>query len=65
MRTIRVRWSGRWLSRFNKRFAVDKSSYDGRFTSRLGRGYCTTDGGLKWMHYTFTELDPKTNVSAT
>lgn len=41
MRTIRVPWTDRWLTRFNKLFAIDKSTYDGRFTSRLGNGYCT------------------------
>jgi hypothetical protein len=57
MRTVRVPWSDRWLARFNKRFGIDKSSYDGRFKSRLGPGYCT--GNPPTMFYTFSELTPK------
>lgn len=59
MRSITIPSNDRWLTRFNRRFAIDKSSYDGRFTSRLGRGYCT--GSPPEMTYTFTELEPKTN----
>ena len=60
MRKVLIPLKDGWLTRFNKRFAVDKSSYDGRFTSRLGRGECTSEmfhRGL--MVYRFEELNSK------
>jgi hypothetical protein len=54
----------RWITRFNARFAVDKSAYDGRFTSRLGRGYCTYAGGRPWMEYTFLDVSDRKHHTA-
>lgn len=53
-----VPWTERWLSRFNRRFDIDKSSYDGRFKSRLGAGFCIAGPGLKFMEYNFVEVKP-------
>jgi hypothetical protein len=60
MRVVKVPWKldAKWLTRFNRRFNVDKGTYDGRFTSRLGRGYCTGNPWQK-MEYTFTEQPAK------
>lgn len=61
MRVVTIPFTDRWLTRFNQRFSVDKSSYDGHFESRLGPGYCTSSwkNSVMWMHYTFTTIPGK------
>jgi len=56
IRVVRVPWQNFWLDDFNQKFRVDKSSYDGRFKSILGPGYCTADNSMKTMTYNFTDL---------
>jgi hypothetical protein len=60
MRIVKVPWSSRCLGRFNRLFSVDKSSYDGRFTSRLGKGYCNAHQPFRFMEYTFSDLPERT-----
>lgn len=60
MRVVKVPWTDKWLTRFNRRFAVDKSSYDGHFKSRLCPGYCID--ALWYMEYTFLDAKPKARV---
>ncbi len=56
VRVVRVPWNDRWLTRFNKRFNVDKSTYDGFFKSRVGNGYCID--GKTHMAYNFIQTHP-------
>lgn len=54
-RSITIPWTSRWLSRFNRRFDVDKGAYNGTFKSRLGPGHCTGQPSTG-MTYTFFDL---------